>query len=82
MDISLKTQFKKKLAERLENPRIESSRLRRLPDCCKIKLRGSGYRLVYQVEDARLVVFVVAVGKRGKNQVYGVAEQRLSPKNS
>ena len=41
-DPSLKTQFKKELAERLGNPRIESARLNELPDCYKIKLGRSG----------------------------------------
>ena len=40
-------QFKKKLADVLLNPRIEANRLYRLPDCYKIKLRSSGYRLIY-----------------------------------
>jgi mRNA interferase RelE/StbE len=78
LDSTLKARFKKKLAERLENPRVESSRLHGLPDCYKIKLRRSGYRLVYQVEDQRLVVLVVAVGKRERNLVYETASKRLT----
>jgi len=77
LDESLKTQFKKKLNERLVNPRVESARLRQLPDCYKIKLRHSGYRLVYQVEEGRLLVVVVAVGKRERNLVYEMASRRL-----
>ena len=38
LDESLKAQFKKKLSERLENPRVESARLRQLADCYRIKL--------------------------------------------
>ena len=49
LDASIKAQFKKKLAERLEEPRIESARLSGMQDCYKIKLRSIGYRLVYQV---------------------------------
>ena len=37
-----------------------------------------GYRLVYDVVDDRLVVAVVAVGKRERNAVYKAAAQRLS----
>jgi len=77
LDESLKAQVKKKLAERLENPRVESARLRQLADCYKIKLRRSGYRLVYQVEDSRLVVLVVAIGKRDRSLVYEAAGHRL-----
>lgn len=41
---TVKCQFKKKLADVLVNPRIESARLHGLPDCYKIKLRSLGYR--------------------------------------
>lgn len=48
---TVRQQLKKKLAVILENPRIEANRLHSLSDCYKIKLRSSGYRLVYQVID-------------------------------
>ncbi len=48
---TVKKQFRKKLVDVLSNPRVESARLRELPDCYKIKLKTSGYRLVYQVQD-------------------------------
>ena len=35
---TIRQQFKKKLSEILENPRIEANRLRELPDCYKVKL--------------------------------------------
>nr|WP_287857468.1 type II toxin-antitoxin system RelE/ParE family toxin [Klebsiella sp.] len=74
---TVKKQFKSKLAVVLENPRIESSRLRDLPNCYKIKLKASGYRLVYQVRDEVVIVYVVAVGKREKLAVYRKANKRL-----
>jgi len=77
LNASIKAQFKKKLAERLEEPRIESSRLSGMQDCYKIKLRSIGYRLVYQVRDDELVVSVVAVGKRERNAVYKAASKRV-----
>lgn len=52
---TVRQQLKKKLAEVLLKPRIEANRLRSLPDCYKIKLRSSGYRLVYQVLDQEVV---------------------------
>ena len=73
----IRQQLKKKLAEILEHPHIEANKLRDLPDCYKIKLRTSGYRLVYQVQDERITVFVVAVGKRERLAVYSAAEKRL-----
>lgn len=74
----IQKQFAKKLKERLENPRVDADKLRDMPDCYKIKLRASGYRLVYEVVDDRLVVTVIAVGKREKGKVYGSASSRLS----
>lgn len=59
------------------NPRIEANRLHSLPDCYKIKLRSSGYRLVYQVLDHEVVVFVVAVDRRERKQAYRKAAERL-----
>lgn len=74
---TVRQQFKKKLAEILVNPRIEANRLRDLPDCYKIKLRSAGYRLIYQVIDQEVVVFVVAVDKRENEAAYRKAEDRL-----
>lgn len=74
---TVRQQFKKKLAEILLNPRVEANRLGSLPDCYKIKPRSSGYRLVYQVIDQEVVVFVVAVDRRERDQVYRKAAQRL-----
>lgn len=77
LDDSIRVQFKKKLKERLINPRVESARLSGMKDCYKIKLRSAGYRLVYEVRDEEIVVSVVAVGKRSKNQVYKIAAKRV-----
>ena len=76
LDGSLKAQFNKMMAERLIDPRIHSAKLHGHPDRYKIKLRSIGYRLVYEVQDQRLIVLVVAVGKRDKNAVYKAAESR------
>lgn len=74
---TIRQQFKKKLSEILENPRIEANRLRKLPDCYKVKLRSAGYRLIYQVIDQEVVVFVVAIDKRENEAVYRKASDRL-----
>ena len=76
LDGSIRELFKKKLKERLINPKVPSAKLRTMSDCYKIKLRGPGYRLVYQVRDQELVIVVIAVGKRDKNQVYKIASSR------
>lgn len=76
LDKSVSDQFKKKLAERLENPIVPASRLSGQKDRFKIKLRNAGYRLVYEVRDQHLMVLVVAVGRRDRNAVYKTAAKR------
>lgn len=67
----IKTQLKKKLAERLENPHVQADRLSGFSTALyKIKLRSVGYRLVYEVNDDEITVLVLSVGKRDKLQVY------------
>jgi mRNA interferase RelE/StbE len=66
-----------KLGERLQRPCVTSARLCGMPDCYKIKLQASGYRLVYQVIDERRTIVVVAVGKRERAEVYRNAGRRL-----
>ncbi|HEX7348978.1 MAG TPA: type II toxin-antitoxin system RelE/ParE family toxin [Rhodanobacteraceae bacterium] len=73
----IREQFKKKLAERLQQPRVVAARLHNLPDCYKIKLRAAGYRLVYQVDDKIVLITVIAVGRRDKSIVYARADKRL-----
>jgi len=66
----IKRQFKKKLAERLVNPHVPSAKLRGYESVYKIKLRTAGYRLAYEVIDEEVFVYVLAIGKRDKNEVY------------
>ena len=76
LDNTTRTQFKKKLTERLENPRVPASKLRGSQDRYKIKLRSVGYRLVYEVRDSEIVVVVVSVGRRDGDAVYRAAASR------
>ncbi|WP_367971439.1 type II toxin-antitoxin system RelE/ParE family toxin [Vibrio scophthalmi] len=73
---TLREQFKKKLIECLENPHIPASKLSGADNLYKIKLRQSGYRLVYKVEDNVITVTVLAVGKRERSDVYKKAMHR------
>ncbi|MDE1497275.1 type II toxin-antitoxin system RelE/ParE family toxin [Xenorhabdus bovienii] len=77
LDKAILKQFAKKLKKCCENPRIPSAKLRGMPDCYKIKLRASGFRLVYQVIDDQLIIAVIAVGKREHSDVYNLASERL-----
>ncbi|WP_422139014.1 type II toxin-antitoxin system RelE family toxin [Endozoicomonas sp. ALC020] len=72
----LRNQFKKKLAERLENPHVPSAKLKGYDNVYKIKLRTAGYRLTYEVIDKEIVVYVLAIGKRDKDAVYKTLRKR------
>ncbi len=76
LDSQTREQFKAKLAERLQNPKVPSARLHDAKERYKIKLRNAGYRLVYEVRDQLLIVLVVTVGKRERNEVYKLAARR------
>jgi mRNA interferase RelE/StbE len=76
LDNSIKSQFKSKLRKCLENPHIPPNKLRDFDCAYKIKLRSAGYRLVYEVDDQEIIVFVIAVGKRENNDVYNKARNR------
>lgn len=77
LNSTIKEQFKKKLIERLHNPRIDKDKLSGYENVYKIKLRSLGYRLAYEVKDEEIVVLVLAVGKREKNKVYDNLNKRI-----
>lgn len=77
LDASVREPFKKKLADRLQAPRVPAAALHGLPDCYKIKLHSVGYRLVYRVDESEIFVTVIAAGRRDKSKVYQAAVQRV-----
>ncbi len=77
LDKTIQTQLKKKLNERLQNPHVLADKLRGFASVYKIKLRASGYRLVYEVLDEEITVLVVVIGKRDRGDVYKKVGKRL-----
>ncbi len=78
LEKTVREQFKKKLKKLQLNPYVESARLHGdLTGCFKIKLRASGFRLIYKVIDDEIVIWVVAVGKRESDKAYETAQKRL-----
>jgi mRNA interferase RelE/StbE len=73
----IQKQFKKKLEERVITPRVLADQLRGYKNIYKIKLRSVGYRLVYEVNDKEIIVYVIAIGKRERGLVYTQAEKRI-----
>lgn len=78
---SVKEPLKKLLGKRLDNPHMPGGELHgELAGCYKIKLKKQGVRLVYSVEDDKLIVMVMAVDKREDSLVYKSAIARLTAK--
>jgi len=73
---TVQEQFRKKLAERLDQPHVPAGLINQARSRYRIKLRTSGYRLIYEVHDMMPVVKVIAVGKRDRREVYRKAEGR------
>lgn len=78
LDPMIQRQIARKLEERRHNPRVPGDALARLPDCYKIKLRARGVRLVYQVQDLVLVLLVISIGSREREEAYIEAARELS----
>jgi mRNA interferase RelE/StbE len=77
LDASIKAQFKKVIAKRQQQPHVPKARLSQdLHHCYKIKLQSVGYRLVYEVVNSKLVIIVLAVGRRSEFEVYKNATKR------
>ena len=77
LDASIREPLKKKLAERLESPRVPAAALHGMADYYKIKLHSVGYRLIYRAGDVAVFVTVIATGKREKSKAYRTAMERL-----
>jgi mRNA interferase RelE/StbE len=77
LDSTIKTQFKQKLKERLENSRVQKDKLSGYDNVYKIKLRSIGYSLAYETKDNELVILVLSVGKRENNSIYENLTKRI-----
>lgn len=78
LDGSVRSVVKKLLGKRLDEPHMPGGELHRdLSKCYKIKLLKQGIRLVYQVEDDKLIVLVLTVDKREDSAAYKSAVERL-----
>ena len=79
LDGSIQQNLKKLLAKRLDSPHVPGGELHgALSNCYKIKLNKQGVRLLYEVEDDKLIVMVLSVDRREDSAVYKSAVDRLS----
>ena len=72
----IRAQFKAHLSRRVEAPHVMSARIRGYKNHYKIKLRSVGYRLVYEVEENTITVYVICVGRR--DTIYRLLKRRRS----
>jgi mRNA interferase RelE/StbE len=70
LDPALQRQVAQKLSERKLNPKVLADSVHEIPGAYKIKLRASGFRLIYLVRDAQLVILVLSIGKREREEAY------------
>lgn len=77
LDSKIKEQFKKKLKQRLENPKVPKDKLSGFENVYKIKLRTSGFRLAYEINDNEIVIIVLAVGKRENDKICKLLHTRF-----
>jgi mRNA interferase RelE/StbE len=70
LDVADQRQIARKLIERSANPNVPGDRVREIPNAYKIKLRSSGIRLIYQMRESELVILVLAIGKREREEAY------------
>ncbi len=75
LDNSVKSRFKTKIAERLENPRVVNTALSGASDLYKIKITSPQFRLAYHVGDASKRLTILAVTSR--DDVYDALATRL-----
>lgn len=83
LEKQIQEQFKKKLNKLITGVETPSPKARLSglpPGHFKIKQRSSGYRLVYKYEEDKLVILVIAVGRRNRNVVYDIARARAGKK--
>lgn len=76
LDSKLRQQFAAKLEESRHHPRVPGDKLKGSADSYRIKQRSSGYRLIYEVIDERVLVLVLSVGTRERLSAYRKADQR------
>jgi mRNA interferase RelE/StbE len=68
LDNTTRIQFEKKLKQVADNPHILSAKMHGHPNAYRLKARSKGYRLT---------VFVVAIGKRERGEVFELGLRRL-----
>ena len=75
LDEKIKNIIERKIIKLIEEPHFGTALRGRLIGCYRLKI--SKYRIVYKVYDEKLIIFVIAIGKRDNLFVYKTAEKRI-----
>lgn len=82
LDNTIRKQFDAVLNKMLEDPDNFPHKLLGnhnridLTGCYKIKLKASGYRLIYEILENKLQIYILSANKRDKNKAYIEAFKR------
>lgn len=75
LDEKIKDIIERKIVKLIEEPLFGIALRGRLSGCYRLKI--SKYRIVYKVYDEKLIILVIAIGKRENLFVYRAAEKRI-----
>lgn len=74
LDYKVKNIIKRKIEKLTSEPYLGIPLRERLAGCYKLKV--SKYRIIYKIYNDRLIVLVIAIGKRDDLEAYKIAEKR------
>jgi mRNA interferase RelE/StbE len=79
---SIQLLFSKKLKQILKNPQIGlalgNKNNLNLAGFYKVYFNSKKHRIVYEIEEEKVVIYIIAIGKREGMEVYQKASQRRS----
>ncbi len=75
LDNNIKKRFKKKLVERLYEPKISEAKIKGLEDIYEIDVGGE-YQLIYKVNEDKKSLLVLKITKQDNIKIYKSMEEK------
>jgi mRNA interferase RelE/StbE len=66
MSRKLANRIREKLAQLADNPYAQHNNVKKLQNLLAYRLRVGDYRIIYEIEDDRLVILVLKIAPRGE----------------
>ncbi|NPA03887.1 MAG: type II toxin-antitoxin system RelE/ParE family toxin [Epsilonproteobacteria bacterium] len=76
LDSPTKKRFKKKLVERLYEPKVEESKIKGMEEIYQITPSGSEYQLIYKVNEDKKTLLVLKIAKQDNIKIYNSIEEK------